>query len=170
MRRYLRKYFFDQVLRARIATKQQNNSTQRNKADCLVLQDSFIQGHNSSKTGADEYGEVATQQALVDGGDGEVVVDSTQIEVLSVHKVGQQPLGEVEDEGVKLQLGVGLNGSPARGVRVAWVCLQRKVDEVRHDCRQDEGMARDSQHPPFECRFQKTALTSYLFQVFGRRR
>lgn len=105
----------------------------------LLLQHGFVQAHSRTQTGADEDRKVSPQYAFVHGSDGEVLVDTAQIEVLSVDHVSDQTLGQVEDEGVKLDLRVVLNRGSTGRVRVARVNFERQIDEVRNHRRQDQG-------------------------------
>ena len=76
----------------------------------LLLQNSLVQSHGSSEAGADENAEVTAQDTLVHSGNGVVGVQSSHVEVLCIDQICKQALGKAEDEGIKLQLGIGLQG------------------------------------------------------------
>lgn len=73
---------------------------------CSLLQDGFIQTDGCTDAGADENGKVAAQNALIDGGNGVVLIESSigKGMRLRVDEVSQQALCDVEDKRVKLQL------------------------------------------------------------------
>lgn len=104
----------------------------------LLLQHGFIQAHRCTETRANEDCEVASQNALVDGCNRKVLVEATESEMLGEDQVGNQALGETENEGVELHLCAGLVGGLARRVAVARMRLEWQIDKVGDDRRQDE--------------------------------